>query len=159
MSAWSVTAYLSPTTLRKRATNSGESGGAGGWTIFILVSCVASFPRHGGAAQPVIDRFAEPVMRYRHHRDGMRAPGVEDAKITEKIGGGLIEIAARRQIQHRSGRVNSRHRGGTEGQQRLAGLNSPGVEPHLRARRVMRGQHARCQRLADIIVGIRRGLD
>src|SRR5713226_959666 len=153
MSAWSVTAYLSPTTLRKRATNSGGSGGAGGWTIFILVSCVPSFPRHGGTAQPVIDRFAEPVMRHRHHRDGMRALGVEAAKITEKIGGGLIEIAARRQIQHRGRRVNSRHRGGTESQQRLAVFNSLGIEPDLRARRVMRGQHARRQRLAVIAIG------
>src|SRR4030081_1766338 len=136
MSAWSVTAYLSPTILRKRATNSGGSGGAGDWTIFILVSCVASFPRRGGAAQPVIDRFAKPVMWHRHHRDGMRALGVEAAKITEKIGGGLIEIAARRQIQHRSRRVNTRYRNRAKRQQRLAGLDVTCIEPHLRARRV-----------------------
>src|SRR5260370_17862579 len=37
MSAAAVTASLSPTILRKRAINSGESGGAAGFTIFILV--------------------------------------------------------------------------------------------------------------------------
>src|ERR1700694_5616741 len=100
MSAVSVTAYLSPTMLRKRAISSGDSGGLAGWTIFILVSCIL-FPPHRGAAQPVVDRFAETVMRHRHDRDGARRPGVEDAKIAEKIGGGLIEIAARGQIHHR----------------------------------------------------------
>src|SRR5450759_856223 len=147
MSAASVTAYLSPTLLRKRAINSGESGGAEGWTIFILVSCVYSLPPHRGAAQPVIDRFAEPVMRHRHDGDGARAAGVERAKITEKIGGGLIEIAARGQIHHYGCCVNSRYRSGTERQQRLAGLDVVGIEPHWRARRVMRRQHARRQGL------------
>src|ERR1700682_6654765 len=109
MSAASVTAYLSPTIARNRAISSGESGGADGWTIFILVSCVSSFPAHCGAAQAVVDRFAKPVMRHRHDGDGARAPGIECAKIAEKIGGGLIEIAARRQIHHYGCRVNSRH--------------------------------------------------
>src|ERR1700682_4343441 len=103
MSAASVTAYLSPTILRKREISSGESGGAADFAIFILVtclSCVSSFPAHRGAAQAVIDRFAKPVLRHRHHRDSARAAGVECAKIAEKIGGGLGEIAARRQIHH-----------------------------------------------------------
>src|ERR1700689_649479 len=122
MSAASVTAYLSPTIVRKRAISSLDSSGADGWTIFILVSCVSSFPPHRGAAQPVVDRFAEAVMRYRHDRDGARAAQVERAKIAEKIGGGLIEIAARGQIHHRGGRVNPRHRIRPIRQQRLAGL-------------------------------------
>src|SRR6202171_165064 len=110
MSAVSVTAYLTPTMARKRAIRSGDRGGVG-WTIFILVSCSYSFPPHRGAAQPVIDRLAEPVMRHRHHRDGVRALRVEGAKIAEKIGGGLREIAPRGPIHHR-GRVGwSRHRG------------------------------------------------
>src|SRR3979490_2511279 len=107
MSAASVTAYLSPTILRKRAISSGESGGAEAFTIFIFVTYVflgRAFlvPLDCGAAQPVIDRFAEPVIRHRHHRDRVGAPGVEDAKITEKVGGGFLEIAARGQIHHRS---------------------------------------------------------
>src|SRR5258708_14398975 len=123
MSAASVTAYLSPTIARNRGISSGESGGADGWTIFILVSClfscVSSFPPHRGAAQPVIDGFANPVLRHRHHRDGARAPGVAGAKITEKIGGALIEIAARGQIHHYGCRVNSRHATCTHRRQRF----------------------------------------
>src|ERR1022692_3279333 len=107
MSAASVTAYLSPTIARKRAISSLDSSGADGWTIFILVSCVSSLP-HRGAAQPVVDRFAEPVMRHRHDRDGARAPGVERAKIAEKVGGRFRKIAAGGQIHHYGCRVNSR---------------------------------------------------
>src|ERR1700682_2088043 len=158
MSAASVTAYLSPTMARKRAINSGESGGAEGWTMFILVSCSYSFPRYRGAAQPVVDRLSEPVMRHRHHRDAARALGVEGAKIAEKIGGGLGKIGAGGQIHDRGRAVCPRPRGGTECQQRLAGFNAPGVEPHFGARRVMRGQHARRQRLAGVMVGILRRL-
>src|SRR5882757_4213565 len=110
MSVASVTAYLSPTIARKRAISSGGSGGTDGWTIFIAVCCFHSLPSDRGAAQPVVDRFAEPVMRHRHHRDRARAPGIERAKITEKIGGSLNEIAARGQIHHGSHRVNSHNR-------------------------------------------------
>src|SRR5882757_5783166 len=102
MSAASVTAYLSPTIDLKRAISSGESGDdGGGWTMFIFVSWVYLFPPHGGAAQPVVDGLAEPVMRNRHHCDGARAFRIERAKIAEKIGGGFIEIAARGQVHHR----------------------------------------------------------
>src|SRR5258705_13370593 len=140
MSAASVTAYLAPTMARKRAISSGESGGAEGCTIFILVSCWCSFhsfPCHRGTAQPVIDGFAELVPGHRHDRDTMRALGVEGAKIAEKIGGGLVEIAACGQIHHRPRRVNSRHRGGTERQQRLAGLDAGSIQPQGRTLRVM----------------------
>src|ERR1700738_2960842 len=122
MSAASVTAYLSPTILRKRAISSGESGGAAGCMIFIFVTYTYSFAMififvtytysfaaHRGAAQPIVDGFAEPVMRHRHDSDGARAPRVQRPKIAEKIGGGLSEIAMRGQIHHRGRRVNSRH--------------------------------------------------
>ena len=65
-----------------------------------LVSYVILFPPHRGAAQPVVDGLAEAMMRHRHHRNGARAPGIERAKIAEKIGGGLSEIAAHGQIHH-----------------------------------------------------------
>ena len=60
----------------------------------------AGTTRNGSAAQPVVDGLAEPVMRHRHHGDGARAFRIERAKIAEKIGGGLIEIAARGQVHH-----------------------------------------------------------
>src|SRR5450631_1903448 len=124
MSAGSVTAYLSPTMARNRAISSGGSGGVEGLAIFIPVTLRLSFPPHRGSAQPVVDGFAEPVIRDRHHGDGARAFAVEGAKITEKMGGGLIDIAPRRQIHDRRGSLHSGHRGGAERQQRLAGLNA-----------------------------------
>ena len=51
-----------------------------------------------------------------------RRARVERAKIAEKIGGGLVEIAARGQIHHCGGRVNSRNCSEAEREQRLAGL-------------------------------------
>src|SRR3981189_1098728 len=110
MSAASVIANLSPTILRKRAINSGESVGADGCMIFILISYAWLFAPHCGAAQPVVDGFAKPIMRHRHDRDGARSLRVERAKIAEKIGGGLGEVAARGQIQYPGRRVCSRHR-------------------------------------------------
>src|SRR3981081_1484499 len=137
MSAASVTAYLSPTMARNFASNSGESGGAAGWTIFIFVTCScllrSLFPPHRGAAQPVVDGFAQSVMRQRHYGDGARAAHVERAKITEKMGGGLIDIAPSGQIHHRGRSLHARHRSGAERQQRLAGLDPVGSEPHTSA--------------------------
>src|SRR5260370_10291779 len=123
MSAASVTAYLSPTILRKRAISSGESSGAAGCMIFIFVTYAYSFPAHRGAAQPIVDGFTEPVMRHRHDSDGARAPRVQRPKITEKIGGGLSVFAMRVQIHHSGRRFNSLHRTLTRGCHRLPGLN------------------------------------
>ena len=112
----SVTAYLSPTMARKRAISSGESGVRAACTMFIgLVSFFVFFvilPADRGAAQPVVDGLAEAVMRHRHDGDGARASGVERAKIAEKIGGGLGEIAARGQIHHGCRRVDPGQRPG-----------------------------------------------
>src|SRR5665213_4055792 len=119
MSTAFVTAYLSPTMARKRAIRSGESGGVDGLAIFIVfswllvllsLSGVPSIPRHRGAAQPVVDGFAEPVVRHRHDGDAARAAQVEGAKIAEEIGGRLRNVAIPGQIHHRNGRVNSRDR-------------------------------------------------
>src|SRR6202043_3113983 len=146
MSAASVTAYLSPTMPRKRAISSGGSGDAAASTIFIVCIllfcfCGYSVPPHRGTAQPVIDRLAEPVMRHRHHGDGARTFAVEGTKVAEKISRGLIEIAARGQIHYRTRRIDICHGAWPEGQQRLAGLHPLGIEPHRRARRIMRCQH------------------
>src|SRR6202035_1918510 len=130
MSAGSVTAYLTPTMARKRAIRSGDRGGVG-WTIFILVFCSYSIPPDRGAAQPVVDRLAEPVMRHRHHRDGARGLRVEGAKIAEKMGGGLRESGLRGQIHHRGREVCPRHRARPDRQQRLARFNAAGVEPYF----------------------------
>ena len=95
------------------------------WTIFIVVFSfipARSFSSDRCAAQPVVDGFAQPLVRNRHHRDGARALAVERAKMAEQIGGGLVEIAALRQIHHRGGGVNSRNCSEAERQQRLAGL-------------------------------------
>jgi hypothetical protein len=91
--------------------------------MFILVSYAYLLPPDCGAAQPVIDRFAEAVIRHGHNGDGARAFVIERAKITEKIGGGFTEIALGGQIHDRGGGAYSRHRNGTERQQRLTGLD------------------------------------
>src|SRR5882762_3506248 len=119
MSAASVTAYLSPTMPRNLAISSGESGGAVGCTIFIVFD--RSLPSHGCAPQPVVDGFAQSLVRDRHHRDRARVPGVERAKIAEKVGGGLIEIAARGQVHHRGRRLDAGQDARPERQQYLAG--------------------------------------
>ena len=46
-------------------------------------------------------------MRNRHHRDGARAAAVEHAKIAEKIGGGLSQIARRGQIHRGDGAASA----------------------------------------------------
>ena len=77
-------------------------------------------PGSGGAAQPVVDGFAESVVGNRHHRDGPRAAGIEGAKIAEKIGGGLPEIAALGQVHHGGRGLAAGESGRAEGQQGLA---------------------------------------
>src|SRR4029077_9971176 len=123
MSAGSVTAYLSPTILRKLAMRSREraGGGAVGCTMFICLKS-RSFPPDGGAAQPVVDGFAQPVVGNGHHRDRRCRSRVERAKITEKIGGGFIQITASGQIHDGGGVFRARDRQ-PEGEQRLAGRN------------------------------------
>ena len=61
--------------------------------------------RRRGARQPVVDRFAEAVVRHRHHGDGAGAGGIERAQMREQIGRGLDQIAARREIEHASRRA------------------------------------------------------
>src|SRR3954453_9639279 len=137
MSAASVTAYLSPTTPRNFAISSGESGGADGCTIFIVID--RSLPSHGRAAQPVVDGFAQSLVRDRNPCDRARILGVERAKIAEKIGGGFVEIAARREVHHRGRRLDARQGARPERQQSFAGRGPFDVEPNFCARRVMRG--------------------
>src|ERR1700744_4494103 len=113
MSAASVTEYLSPTKARKRAIRSCDKGGmaAAGFTVFMgrlvvlvfLLCCSASADR--GAAQPVVDRFAEAVVWHAHHGDAARALAVEATKIAEKVGGGFRQIATLGKIHHRNRRV------------------------------------------------------
>ncbi len=79
-----------------------------------------AFELHGGAAQPVIDGFAElrgsapasPRCRSRPSHSS----GVERAKIAEKIGGGFPEIALFGQIQDSGGGLDARQRGRSESQ-------------------------------------------
>ena len=135
MSAASVSAYLSPTMARKRAISSGESGGvARAWTmIHRLVSCrfLASSPAaRRGAAQPVVDGLAEPVMRHRHDRDGARAHGIERAKMPKRLAAASIEIAARDKLITAPPRqLPARQAGRTRAAPRRR-RRRVGIEPH-----------------------------
>src|SRR6516165_5889115 len=150
MSLASVSAYLSPTILRNFSISSGESGGADDFAMFIFLALCPSVPPDGGAAQAIVDRLAQPLVRDRHDRDRARVPRIESTKIAEKIARGFSEIAARGQIHHGDGVVQARKIRGAEGEQRFAGLYPACVEADLCARRVMRGQHARRQRLRRV---------
>src|SRR5262245_25576854 len=96
MSAASVTAYFSPTMARNCSISSGGSNGAAGWTRFIVLGL--SHPAElvsadSRSAQPVVDGFAQPVIRNGHHRDRICVSLVERTKVAEKIGSGLGKIA------------------------------------------------------------------
>ena len=61
---------------RNFAISSGGSGGRAGWRlddIHCRLLFLRSFPPDRRAAQPVVDGFAQPVVRNGHHRDGARA--------------------------------------------------------------------------------------
>src|SRR5512146_800751 len=62
-----------------------------------------SCPRRGGAAQAVIDGFAQSGFRHRHDRDAARLL-VQIAQHGEEIGGGFAKIAPGAEIQHGFGR-------------------------------------------------------
>src|ERR1700759_3841451 len=99
MSAASVTAYFSPTMARNFSIRWGGSGGTAGFAIFIFVLGLSGdqgnlTPSDRGAAQPVLDGFAEPFLGDRHHGDGVGVALVEGAEVAEQIGGTLGEIAA-----------------------------------------------------------------
>src|SRR5215831_7069954 len=101
-----------------------------------MASCL-SVPSDGRAAQPVVDGFAETFVRDLHHGDRARAPGVESAKIAEKIARCFSEIAPSGEIHCHEGIARAGRRGRAEGKQRFAGLDAYCIEPDLRARRVM----------------------
>ncbi len=90
-------AFFAPTIAMKRSIRAGEGAATGladdfvhgGPALFDL-----TFPRRGGARKPVVDGFAQPLMRHRH--DGDAAGGrVERAQMREQVGGGLDQVAAR----------------------------------------------------------------
>ena len=66
----------------------------------------------------------------------------------EQMSGGLGEVAAWAEVQDRVRALASPGGSPPEQQRGLAGLDRRRVEPHLRARRVMRGEHARRERRA-----------
>src|SRR4029077_2503355 len=97
---------------RNFSISSGDSGGRAVGTMFIafLVPRACSIPFDRGAAQPVIDRFTQPVIGNEHQRDGFGAPQVELAKIAEKIAGGFIDVAAWREIEVCGDSIGARDR-------------------------------------------------
>ena len=101
--------------------------------------------RGGGAAQPVVDRFAEAVRRYAQTAmlAGQRPSSRRND--AEQIRGRLDDVAGRRQI-HDSAGAAAVEIGVAEGQQSFAVFYVHGIEPKPRARRIMRLQHARRER-------------
>jgi hypothetical protein len=59
------------------------------------------------ARQAVVDRFAEPAVRDRHHRDTRGAGAIEAAQLREQIRRRFDQIAARREVQYARGFVSA----------------------------------------------------
>ena len=102
-------------------------------------SLVRTGPRRGGAAQPIVDRFAETRMWNWRDGDAIRAQSVEFAQQGEKPRRSLFKASRRRQIADAFRRPKTP----PEIKASLAGIKAQGVEPEFRARRVMRGEGAR----------------
>ena len=98
-------------------------------------------------------------MRDRHHRDGVRAAGVEIAQGAEQIRRGLGEIAApATDCGSRDRGLARRQIAGPNASSASPGSTSVGIEPHLRRRRVMRRQHpGRERRASPAVAGGRIG--
>src|SRR6185437_13257621 len=73
----------------------------------------SSVPRGGGAFQPIVDGFAQPVMRNRRDRDALSL-GIELVQHRKQVAGGFVQIARGGEIERPLPR--------TERQVRLAGL-------------------------------------
>jgi hypothetical protein len=58
----------------------------------------------------------------------------------EEVGGGLDQVAARAEVEHGARLIEARWPSLAEQERCLAGLNGTGVEPHLGAWGVMRGE-------------------
>ena len=147
-------AYFSPTIAAKRASRSAGGPARALGHVHRVCSTVAfgadysapagrfptSWARRRGALEPVVDRFAEALVRDRHDGDGGGAAAVERAQMREQVGGRLDQIAARREVERRR-RVLGACRP-TTGRTRAA-LRRPrraGIEPQPRARRIVRGE-------------------
>src|SRR3954466_14078839 len=126
--------------------------------MFMLFSCIPSIPPYRRAAQPVVDCLAQSVMGNRHYCDAARPCGIKRAKIAEKIGGGFVEIATRRQIHDGTRRLHILYGARPERQQRLSRLKAFGVKPHPGSGRVMGRQHARSKWLTVFAVIVLRGV-
>src|SRR5208282_930067 len=153
-------AYFSPTIAANRARSAGSTALGGLSSIRARPSGPSDWiddsqpsssqahrsPRRRGTSEAVVDGFAETVGGDRHDRDRARAGGIERAKLREQIGRRLDEIAAFGKVEHAFGPPGAFRRRWSEGEQRLAGLDAAGVQPQPRPRRVMRVEHAGCER-------------
>ena len=108
----------------------------------------ASLPlRCGRAFRRSLIASPRPVFRDRRDRDGRSARGVEAAQGGEEAGGGLDEVAVWAEIQGRASGASEPGRAACAPNSSAAspGSTARRVQAHLRARRVMRGEHARAR--------------
>ena len=128
----------------------------------IPLTALDAHTRNSGALQAIIDGFAQPFVRDGHHGDCGRGLGVEVAKVAEKIRRSLHEIAGFGQI-HDDRPLGAGDSVWPEGKQSFAGLQLVRIQPDTGSRCIVRGQHARRQRLGIRRAGVfsvyREGLD
>lgn len=104
---------------------------------FSIVMHCPSVAGRGCPLQPVVDRFAEPILRNRRKGDALGAAGIGPLHIVEKIGRRLRQVAARAEIKDDPGTVRAGNRSAPEGNQCLAGFHRRRIEAHGSARRVV----------------------
>ena len=76
--------------------------------------------------QPIINRFAEAVLWYRHHGEGFVAGhgvGIEGVELREKLARRFLQIATRTQIGSRRRRIRAK------AEQNLIIRRSADIEP------------------------------
>src|SRR5690242_20526008 len=120
-------AYLSPTMAAKRGSRSGEGARRNCSFIHWLSSS-----RCRGAPEAIVDCLAQAVMRHLHYRDALRTGSIQHAQMREKVCSGLDQVAARRQIEQRTGKI----RRPPESEQGLSRLGAIGIEAQRGLRRV-----------------------
>ena len=97
-------------------------GGNGGDGFAHFIHGTGVLPWRGGPGKPVVDGFAETLVGHAHHGDGGDIRLVEGAEVGKQVGRGFDEIAARRQVEHEHGLLDTGRHSGAEGERASPGL-------------------------------------
>ena len=109
--------------------------------------------RRGRAPQPIVDRLAQPLVRYWHRPQSSSPWRPASAALRKSRRAASARSPARLRLRSRPPHRRSGGSVGAEGQQRLSRPHLAGIEPHARRRRVVRRQHPGCRRRVRVAAG------